>query len=485
MKILKNNYEYALTPILIILSFPPFNIFPLAFFAFVPLFFKLNKERSFFKIFLSGIFLNLMMFYWLEPVLTNYGGMPLPFSILSMLLLFSVLSLFYSLPLYYYKERYLYIFPFFYLSFEILLEYFFTGFPWGIIADSQGANVGLNYLFNLFGVRGITLLILFSNILIYKALKDKRKKRLAIILIILLFINLPGYFIKVKYEKEIKTGIVQGNEKMETVWTADKIYKEFEKYYKYTKLCVEEGAKIVVWPEFNFPYYPRYNSSITTILRNYTKLNNIVLILGANDMRDGKYYNTAFVFNNGELDYYYKNHLTPFGEYIPYKKIFFFANKIANVEGEFTKGIKLKTFEYNGIKFGIPICYEMVFPSLISSFYKKGVNLIITITNDSWFGDTSGPHQHFHISKIRAMEGGLPVVRAATSGISGFISSTGKTEKTLGYNKEGYLVSNIKIPRNNFSLFYKYFYLFEIIALLLGVLYFFLTFIKDKILKKR
>jgi apolipoprotein N-acyltransferase len=425
-----------------------------------------------------------MMFYWLEPVLTGYGGMPLPFSILSMLLLFSVLSLFYSIPLYYYKERYIYLFPFFYLSFEILLEYFFTGFPWGIIADSQGANIGINYLFNLFGVRGITLLILFFNILFYKTLKERNQKRFAIVLIFLFIINIPGYFIKSEIGKKIKIGIVQGNEKMETDWTADRIYKEFKKYYDYTKQCVDEGAKIIVWPEFNFPYYPRYNNSISTILENYTKKYNIVLILGANDTRNGEYYNTAFVFNRGKLDYYYKNHLTPFGEYIPYKKIFFFANKIANVEGEFTAGIKIKTFEYERIRFGIPICYEMVFPSLISRFYKEGIDLIITITNDSWYGNTSGPHQHFHISKVRAMEAKLPVVRAATSGISGFISSSGKTEKTLAYNKEGYLISNIKIPKKSFSLFYEYFYLFEIIGLLFGALYLFLAFLKDKIFKR-
>jgi len=468
---IKRYLPYLLTPFFLILAFPPFNLYPLAFIAFIPIFFILEKEKSFLKLFLSGIIFNLLLLYWLFPVLTGYGGMPWYFAVLSLILLFGYLSLYLSVPLFFFKNELIFIFPFFYVFFEIVLEHFLTGFPWGILANSQASNTGLSYFFYTLGVRGVSLFVLFSNIIIYKAIKSKNMKAPWIVISLLIVLNIPGFFIKVKKEKEVKVAAVQGNEKMKTVWTGEIVLNEFEKYMRYTRKAVNKGAKIIVWPEFCFPYYPKYQSSFTDKLKEFTKINDIILVLGANDLNSGNYYNTAFIFYKGKMDYYYKVHLTPFGEYIPYKKIFFFANKIANVEGEFTKGKDVKVFDIDGLKIGIPICYEMVFPSLIKKFYDKGVNLLVTITNDSWFGKTSGPVQHFYISKIRAMEMSLPVLRAATSGISGVFESNGKILKKLGYGREGLIISKVYVKEKSFSIFYSIYYLLRYLILFGFLLY--------------
>ncbi len=476
---IKRYLPYLLTPLFLFFAFPPFNLYPLAFIAFIPLFFSFEKEKSFLKLFLSGFIFNFLLLYWLFPVLTGYGGMPWYFAVLSLILLFSYLSLYLSIPLYFFKNKLIFLFPFFYLSFEIILEHFLTGFPWGILANSQASNTGLNYLFHFLGVRGVSLFVLFSNIIIYKTIKSKNRNASLITIFLIIVLNIPGYFIKVKKGKEIKVAAVQGNEKMNTVWTGERVLSEFEKYMRYTRKAVREGAKVIAWPEFCFPYYPKYQSSLTNKLKEFTKINDIILILGANDLESGNYYNTAFIFYKGKMDYYHKVHLTPFGEYIPYKKIFFFANKIANVEGEFTKGKNVKVFDIDGLKIGIPICYEMVFPSLIKKFYDKGVNLLVTITNDSWFGNTSGPVQHFYLSRIRAMEMSVPVLRAATSGISGVFEYDGKILKKLGYGKEGLIMSKIYVKEKSFSVFYSIYYFLRYLILFGFLLYVFL-YLKNK-----
>ena len=476
----KKNIPYLLTPILLALAFPPFNLYFLAFFALVPVLNETEKRSSFLKLFFSGFLFNLLLLYWLYPVLTGYGQMPQILAILSLILLFSYLSLFFAIPLYFFKEKLLFLFPFLYVSFEIILEHFLTGFPWGILANSQSSNTGLNYLFYISGVRGVSLFLVFSNVLIYHTLKEKKKRTFAFIVFLIILINIPGYFIKPKGSRILKVAVVQGNESMNTVWTGQRVKEEFIKYMNYTEKSVKKGAKLVIWPEFCFPYYPRYQSGITNVLKKFTKKNKVTLILGANDQKDGNYYNTAFVFHNGELDYYYKVHLTPFGEYIPYKNLFFFAKKIANVEGEFTPGKVVKVFDIDGVKVGVPICYEMVFPSLIKHFYDRGAELIVAITNDSWYGKTSGPSQLFYLSKVRAMEGFFPIARAATSGISGFFEQNGKILKKLNYGKEGYLVASLKIRDKNISPFYSLFYFYRYLILFFAFTYIFFILLKNR-----
>jgi len=485
-RILKKNSGYILTPLLLALAYPPFNLCPVAFFSFIPIFYQLEKKKSFFKLFLSGFFFNTILLYWLFPVLTDYGDMSVFLAIISLIILFSYLALFFSIPLYFLKKNFIYLFPVFFVGFEVLLEYLLTGFPWNILANSQGANIGINYMFNFFGVRGVSIFILLANILIFQALKKNNKFRLILTLSMIILLNIPGYLKnKKEFNKKIIVSVVQGNESMDTEWTDYNTQKEFKKYMKYTKISVGEGAKIIVWPEFCFLYHPLFHKTITYRLKSYTLKNDITIILGGQFSEGENYYNTAFIFSKGKINHYFKTHLTPFGEYIPFKEIFFFVNKIAHVEGEFSPGDKIKIHKINNINTGVPICFEIIFPSLIKKFYKKNTELLITISNDSWFKKTSGPYQHFNISRIRAMESGVPMIRSTTNGISGFISQNGKILKTIGYNQEGYSISKINIPSSICSFYYENFLLFEVLIIAFSFIYTILLLISYLFKKKQ
>ncbi len=453
------------------LSFPPFNLWYLSFFAFVPLIVSLEDIGSL-KIFVSGLIFNFLTLYWIYGVLKNYGQTGVFFAVVLLLLLLVYLSIYFFIPfLFLKKTRNFLLFPFVFVFFEILLERLFTGFPWNSLGYTQGGNNILSGLFFYGGLYSVSLLIVIVNVLICLLLK--RRKAIYVLFILVLFIFCVFlYLVKAnKYDDEgVKVSIVQGNASMDTVWSFERIKREEKKYFRMTKKALKGGAKIVVWPEFSFPLYPEYNLEFREKIYKLAKKYNGIIVFGAIRRSGDKSFNTVFVFYPDErYEFYDKIHLTPFGEYIPFLDLFKkFAKTIANVEGEFTGGTRIKVFEFEGKKFFIPICYEMLFPELIYSFYKKSPDFIITVTNDSWFGKTSAPFEHFNIARVRAMETGLFVVRAATSGVSGIISGDGKVIKKSEIFSEELVSGEIYLKKSR-SFFYKNYYFFFWGYFLLGM----------------
>ena len=116
---------------------------------------------------------------------------------------------------------------------------------------------------------------------------------------------------------------------MEKDWTGEDLIREFSFYRDETRRLFREGADLVVWPEFSFPFYPRYQYSLTEAVQSLVPEGGRVLVAGGNDRWEGRDYNTAFVFHRDRWEGYYKVHLTPFGEYIPFRFLFPFAKRIA------------------------------------------------------------------------------------------------------------------------------------------------------------
>jgi apolipoprotein N-acyltransferase len=197
----------------------------------------------------------------------------------------------------------------------------------------------------------------------------------------------------------------------------------------------EKGAQLIIWPEFSVPlcfscpygYYLGFKEK----LLQFVKDTNCTLLLGTNETAETeemkRYYNTALSLQPDlSTSKYYKMHLVPFGEYTPYKKIFFFIEKMTHAIGEITPGTQHLMHRFENLKFGSPICYEIIFPDLVRKFVKKEANFLVTITNDGWYGKSSAPYQHFYIAVLRAVENRRYLLRAATTGISGIIDPYGR-----------------------------------------------------------
>ncbi len=178
--------------------------------------------------------------------------------------------------------------------------------------------------------------------------------------------------------------------------------------------------------------------------------------------------NSAVLFDRfGKVTCAYdKIHLVPFGEYVPLKSVLFFVHRLAEGIGTYVPGKKYKTANLNNGTFATVICYELIFPSLVRTFFQKGGDFLVTITNDAWFGNTIGPIQHFYTAVFRAVENRKPVIRAANTGISGIINSNGEVIKKSNLFTRESLSSKIRME-DRITFYTKYGDMFVYLCLLM------------------
>src|SRR5205814_6443679 len=163
--------------------------------------------------------------------------------------------------------------------------------------------------------------------------------------------------------------------------------------------------------------------------------------------RPDKYYNSAFLVRRDgtTAGVYRKMHLVPFGEYVPLRRLLFFAAPLVEAVGAgFFAGEKPELLPVDGHVISAAICYEIVYPDLVWRFVRGGSELLATITNDAWFGRTSAPYQHFAQASMRAIEGGRYLVRAANTGISGIVDPYGRVLERTDVFQQAVLVGEAR-----------------------------------------
>ncbi len=236
----------------------------------------------------------------------------------------------------------------------------------------------------------------------------------------------------------LSIGLVQANIDQAVKW--NEAYRD-ETLQRYARLSRQAGKNtdLLIWPEaatpFLFEQEPDYQVRILEIAKD----THSSLLFGSPTLRfqqDGRpyLYNSAFILTpEGKVsDRYDKRHLVPFGEYIPLRTILFFLDKLVVGIGDFKAGQGTMTMQIptvppdSGQKFGVAICFEVIFPDLVRRMAQEGANFLVTITNDAWFGDSAAPYQHFGMVVFRAVENHLAFARAANTGISGFIAPDGR-----------------------------------------------------------
>ena len=160
-------------------------------------------------------------------------------------------------------------------------------------------------------------------------------------------------------------------------------------------------------------------------------------------------FNSAYLLSStgDPVARYDKIHLVPFGEYIPLASVLTFVEKFVEGIGDFGAGQVYTLMQVPQGRLGVVICFEVIFPDLVRQFVKRGAGLMVTITNDAWFGRTSAPYQHFSIVVFRAVENRVPFLRAANTGISGHIDATGRIVKTTGIIERAYLIQQVEWKR--------------------------------------
>jgi apolipoprotein N-acyltransferase len=229
----------------------------------------------------------------------------------------------------------------------------------------------------------------------------------------------------------IRVGLVQANVDQAIKWDPARASSIFDDYIARTRQAILQGASLVLWPESSTPFMFEEEPAGAERLRTLARQARITLLLGSDQIERGtppKYFNAAFVIrpDGTTAGVYRKIHLVPFGEYVPFQRLLWFASPITEQVGSFTAGTRPEVLPVDGHHVSVAICYEVVYPALVRSFVSSGSALLTTITNDAWFGATSAPYQHFEQATMRAIEEGRYLVRAANTGISGIVDPYGR-----------------------------------------------------------
>ena len=263
------------------------------------------------------------------------------------------------------------------------------------------------------------------------------------------------YIFDTPSSETFQASVIQGNVSSDIYWpnvSYEEIQQLFDEHLDLTIAASSEGSQLIIWPEFSVPLCfscpSDFYKNFTKTLFQFVQETNRTLLLGTNEIRPfqdtNQYFNTALCLSP-DLSYteYHKMHLVPFGEYIPYKKIFSFINKMTHAVGEITPGDETRLHSFKGIPFGTPICYEIIFPNLVRKFTKNGAQFLTTLTNDGWYGQSAAPYQHFAIAVMRAVENRRFLLRAATTGISGIVDPYGRILSKSELETQTYLTGQI------------------------------------------
>jgi apolipoprotein N-acyltransferase len=304
-------------------------------------------------------------------------------------------------------------------------------------------------LADLGDVYGISLWVLSLNALIFLGWKSAaRRKQLFAAAGVLFVVAMVYGFVRMASWTPgwpVAVGAVQANTPVEDKWqmAAEDIA---DSYLKTSRPLIGTGTKLVVWPETATPVPLRSRQWLSEELHSFCDSGGMTLLTGATDYgfdsaRGVVPYNAAFMIrpSTRELWSSAKIHLVPFGERIPWQRTFPFLGKLHLGQAEWEPGKEVVVFPANNTipPCGCLICFEVVFPDLAADMVLKGARILTTITNDGWYGNSSGPYQHLALAQLRAIATRRSIVRSANTGISALIRPTGELEKTLAFNRAG------------------------------------------------
>jgi apolipoprotein N-acyltransferase len=349
-------------------------------------------------------------------------------------------------------------------------------FPWNLGYPWLWARLPAFQLAEFVGFEGLGVLTLFLNIALLAAWERRKDRTGALILggtaVFLFLINWAGWAVgrgQPSPDAEARVLVVQGN-----VGNFEKIYAEkglgfrddiMRRYFRLTRQGLgragERAPDLVVWPETAFPDVivpDRSYSGNTGVLRQFVRSESVGLATGAvgRDAASGKPTNAMFFFDrDGTLPEppYRKVHLLMFGEYVPLSDRFPIVMKWLPWLADFARGPGPEVRTLGGVRYGPQICYEGLFPEFSRGLADRGAQIIVNVTNDSWFGAPAEPYQHLWMTLARGIEFRRPVVRATNTGISAAMRADGVSlgESPIGEEWHGlYVVPYRRDPSPTF-----------------------------------
>jgi apolipoprotein N-acyltransferase len=443
----------VLTGVLAWASFPKLNQGLLSWAALVPLLFYLVQTQTTSSAFLGGLIAGVVQFlallYWIPRVLILYGGTPAPVAWGLFVLMAVILGCYpaavCALTRYCMNRGgtgFLLMFAPTWITLEYVRSRFpFGGFPWLLLGYAQTDSPRLLQVADLAGVYGISFLIAWVNTaLVWTWLHRKDGWRAwgpIVSASVLLAASLAYGSAALRQWDQVppkySAALLQGNLSVdEPESTLAEKYKE-----GYARMADKLGSTrvdLLILPESPTPLFFQYDRDYRETMQAVARHFPLGMVFNNIRFRDGnetgKYFNSAFFLdcNGTKIGVYDKIHLVPFGEYIPCKSVFWFSETISKDVGDFQPGDTYLTVPLFGHAVNAIICFEAIFPDLCREFVRMGSELIVNLTNDGWYGNTSAPYQHLAMARWRAVETRRYLLRAANTGITAIIEPTGRIQ---------------------------------------------------------
>ena len=327
---------------------------------------------------------------------------------------------------------------------EYLRSFLLTGFPWNMLGSMFGFSLILLQTASVFGVYGLSFLVLLITGAVYAFIQKRKKSACFVIGVVLALMTGFGFWRLKNIEttdSQIKVRLVQPSIAQSLKWDRAALEDNLNTYIQMSRQDGLKDVNLVVWGETATIFNPEESIYYRNLIRQAVPENGYLATgLLRYDEKNGALYNSFSVIDRfGQtVAFYDKNHLVPFGEYIPFRKYLpSWVRPVANQIADFSRGEKFKVLSVNGLPpFGALICYEVIFPDEIINRQNKPA-FIVLVSNDGWYGQSFGPYQHFEAARMRAVEEGITIIRSANNGISAVISPIGAVKGRIGLNVKG------------------------------------------------
>ena len=345
-------------------------------------------------------------------------------------------------------------FPAIWVILEWSRSWFLTGFPW-LFAGYSHLESPLSGYIPIVGVYGLSLLTVVTSVLIYKL--PSSKWPLNILILGLLWGGgafIPDSIIGLNHAKNVVTvSAIQGNVDQHTKWLSSSTQNITNTYLEMTEK--EWGRDIIVWPEAALTVIKQDASPLLKGLDEQGREVGSSLLFGILERStDGRYFNSVLALGEGS-GVYHKRRLVPFGEYLPLEK--YLRGIIAFFDLPMSR-TKSGHNDQNLVRAGknlvsVLICYEVVYPDLLE---RDSVlpDMFVTVSNDTWFGDSIGPKQHLQMARMRAAEYGRWMIRSTNNGITALIDHNGLLVEELKPFEEGVLRGELRIMKGETPYYY-------------------------------
>jgi len=449
-------------------AFFPIEIFPLSIFALVILFGLWlpasptpDKREAARLGFYLGFYFGLGLFGagigWIYIALHDYGGMSPVLALLATAFFAAFLSVFpalvgyaqarFSTPLW---ARLTLIMPALWVLLEWLRGMIFTGFPWLTMGYSQvSAYSPLAGYAPVLGVYGVSLIVAASAglLVLWWQMRWRTQGKLSLAGLVLLW-GTGAILHTVEWTQAegapVQVALLQGNISQHLKFREETLVNTLETY---RKLVLQSEARLIILPETAIPLL-RQNmpQHYLEILREHAQKNKGDILIGGFEKEQGQYFNSVFSLGTAESQSYRKNHLVPFGEFIPLRPALgWLINGVLNIPmSDLARGgARQPVLQVAGQRVAIDICYEDVFGEEIIRYLPEAT-LLVNVTNDAWYGKSNAAMQHNQIAQMRTLESGRMMLRATNTGVTSIIRRDGTVQAMLPQHEEGVLIGQVQ-----------------------------------------